>query len=120
MASNSKDGVGIKRNCVTNMETPPLPPRLIMRFYRWYCHPRLVNQSVKKMLGLILISNVIAWPLAWYLMNQWLERFAYRIGNELWIYICAGFAMVIIALMTMSFQSVKAALTNPVNSLKHE
>ncbi|HMG90353.1 MAG TPA: FtsX-like permease family protein [Chryseolinea sp.] len=80
----------------------------------------IVRMLVKEMLGLILISNIIAWPLAWFLMNRWLERFAYRIGNELWIYLCAGLAMVAIALITMSFQSVKAALTNPVNSLKHE
>jgi putative ABC transport system permease protein len=80
----------------------------------------IVRMLVKEMLGLILVSNIIAWPLAWYLMNQWLEKFAYRIGNELWIYICAGLAMVTIALITMSFQSVRAALTNPVNSLKHE
>jgi putative ABC transport system permease protein len=80
----------------------------------------IVTMLSREMLGLILISNVIAWPLAWYFMNRWLERFAYRIDNELWIYCCAGLTMIVIAFITMSFQSVKAALANPVNSLKHE
>ncbi len=80
----------------------------------------IVRMLLKEMFGLILIANIIAWPLAWYLMGRWLEKFAYRIGNELWIYLCAGIAMIIIAFITMSFQSVRAALANPVDSLKHE
>ena len=80
----------------------------------------IVTMLSREMLGLILISNVIAWPLGWYFMNRWLERFAYRIDNEWWIYGCAGLTMIVIAFITMSFQSVKAALANPVNSLKHE
>jgi putative ABC transport system permease protein len=80
----------------------------------------IVAMLSKEMLGLIVISNLIAWPLAWYFMDRWLQRFAYRIDNELWIYACAGLFMIVIAFITMSFQSVKAALANPVNSLKHE
>jgi putative ABC transport system permease protein len=80
----------------------------------------IVRMLLKEMFWLILIANIIAWPFAWYLMDRWLERFAYRIGNELWIYLCAGIVMIIIAFITMSFQSVRAALANPVDSLKHE
>jgi putative ABC transport system permease protein len=80
----------------------------------------IVTMLSREMLGLILISNVIAWPLAWYFMDRWLDRFAYRIDNELWVYGCAGLTLIVIAFITMSFQSVKAALANPVNSLKHE
>ncbi|GAB3025376.1 ABC transporter permease [Spirosoma pulveris] len=74
----------------------------------------------KDFLKLVVIAIVIATPLAWYAMNQWLQGFAYKINIEWWIFALAGLLAVGIALLTVGFQSVKAALTNPVKSLRSE
>ncbi len=74
----------------------------------------------KDFLKLVLIAIVIASPIAWYAMNRWLQDFAYRIDIEWWVFALAGLLAVGIALLTVSFQSVKAALMNPVNSLRSE
>ncbi|MBC8151995.1 MAG: FtsX-like permease family protein, partial [Bacteroidetes bacterium] len=71
-------------------------------------------------LKLVLVAIVIATPLAWYAMNQWLQDFAYKIAIEWWMFAGAGLLAVGIALLTVSFQSVRAALTNPVTSLRSE
>lgn len=71
-------------------------------------------------LKLVLIALVIASPIAWYAMNQWLQGFAYKIDIEWWMFAGAGLLAVVIALLTVSFQSIKAALTNPVKSLRSE
>ncbi|ARK11087.1 ABC transporter permease [Fibrella sp. ES10-3-2-2] len=69
---------------------------------------------------LVLLAIVIASPLAWYAMHRWLQGFAYKIDIEWWMFALAGTLAVTIALLTVSFQSIKAALTNPVNSLRSE
>jgi putative ABC transport system permease protein len=69
---------------------------------------------------LILISIIIACPVAWYLMNKWLQDFAYRQNIQWWVLVTAGGAAILIAFITISFQSIKAALTNPVTSLRSE
>jgi putative ABC transport system permease protein len=69
---------------------------------------------------LVLIAIVIASPIAWYGMNKWLQDFAYKAPISWWIFVLAGFTAIIIALFTVSFQSIKAALMNPVKSLKSE
>jgi putative ABC transport system permease protein len=74
----------------------------------------------KDFLKLVFISNGIAFPLAWWAMNQWLTEFAYRIEIQWWTFAIAGSLAVVVALLTISFQSVKAALMNPVKSLKSE
>jgi putative ABC transport system permease protein len=74
----------------------------------------------KDFLKLVLIAIVIASPVAWYAMNRWLQDFAYRIEIEWWVFALAGLLAVGIALLTVSFQSVKAALMNPVKSLRSE
>ena len=74
----------------------------------------------KDFLRLVFIAIVIATPLAWYLMKGWLDKFAYRTDTNLWMYAAAGFITLGIALFTVSFQSIKAALTNPTNSLRSE
>ena len=68
----------------------------------------------------VVVANLIAWPVAWYAMNAWLENFAYRIQIEWWIYLIAGIIALIIALMTVGLQVIKAALINPVRSLRYE
>ncbi|HKP31771.1 MAG TPA: FtsX-like permease family protein, partial [Chitinophagaceae bacterium] len=74
----------------------------------------------KDFLKLVLIAFVIATPLAWYLMNEWLQDFAYRINITAWIFIAAGISAVVIALVTVGLQAMRAAVVNPVNSLRTE
>jgi len=71
-------------------------------------------------LKLVLISFVFAAPAAWFFMNRWLQDFAYRINIAWWVFVLAGVLAVLIALLTVSFQAVKAALMNPVSSLRSE
>jgi putative ABC transport system permease protein len=80
----------------------------------------IVTLISKDFLKLVLIAFVIATPLAWYLMNQWLQDFAYRINITAWIFIAAGVSAVIIALVTVGLQALRAAVANPVNSLRTE
>ena len=74
----------------------------------------------KDFIKLVLIAFLIASPVAWYVMHNWLSDFAYRINISAWIFIGAGLLAVIIALATISFQSIKAAIANPVKSLRTE
>ncbi|CCG98231.1 protein of unknown function DUF214 [Fibrella aestuarina BUZ 2] len=74
----------------------------------------------KDFLKLVLIAILIASPLAWWAMNQWLGTFAYKIQIEWWVFALSGTLAIAIALATVSFQSIKAALMNPVNSLRAE
>jgi len=80
----------------------------------------IVGMLSKDFIRLVLIAIVIASPLAWLAMQKWLQGFAYRQDIQWWVLAFAGLAAVIIAFLTISFQSIKAALTNPVRSLKSE
>jgi putative ABC transport system permease protein len=80
----------------------------------------VVNIISKDFLKLIMIALFIAVPLAWYFMNKWLEDYAYRINIQLWVFMATGLAVLAISLITISFHAIKAALTNPVNSLRAE
>ncbi len=72
----------------------------------------------KDFLKLVFLSNLVAIPLAWWVMDHWLRNYAYRISISAWVFIAAGMAAILIALLTISVQSVKAALSNPVSSLR--
>jgi ABC-type antimicrobial peptide transport system permease subunit len=74
----------------------------------------------KEFIILIAIAFAIATPIAWYFMNQWLDDYAYRINVGWWIFLIAGLAAILIALLTISFQAIKAAIANPVKSLRTE
>ncbi|HEV3251467.1 MAG TPA: FtsX-like permease family protein, partial [Puia sp.] len=74
----------------------------------------------KDFVRLIIYAFVIASPLAWLVMNNWLQNFAYRINISWWIFLAAGLLAIAIALVTISFQSIRAALANPANSLRTE
>ncbi|CCH51942.1 protein of unknown function DUF214 [Fibrisoma limi BUZ 3] len=74
----------------------------------------------KDFLKLVIVGIVIATPIAWYAMNQWLDDYAYRIDVGWWVFVLAGLVATSIALLTVSYQSVKAALMNPVKSLRTE
>jgi ABC-type antimicrobial peptide transport system permease subunit len=82
--------------------------------------PHIVGLVSRDFLLLVVIAIVIASPIAWYLMHNWLQSFAYRIDIAWWVFIIAGLAAVLIAFVTLSFQSVRAALKNPVTSLRSE
>ncbi|HEV8083582.1 MAG TPA: ABC transporter permease [Chitinophagaceae bacterium] len=71
-------------------------------------------------LKLVLIASLIAFPAAWWAMHKWLQSFAYRINISWWVFIIAGITALIIALITVSFQAIKAAVANPVKSLRTE
>ncbi len=74
----------------------------------------------KDFLMLVIIAFVFAIPLAWIIMNRWLQDFAYRVNISWWIFAVAGLIAIIIALGTISFQAIKAAIANPVKSLRVE
>jgi len=80
----------------------------------------IVGLLAKDFLKLILIAIVLASPLAWYLMHAWLDDFAYRIDLKLWMFLGAGTLAALVAACTISFQSIKAALMDPVKSLRSE
>ena len=74
----------------------------------------------KDFVKLIVIALLITSPVSWWLMHNWLQNFAYRINIPLWVFISSGLAAVFIALFTISFQSIKAAIANPVTNLRSE
>ena len=74
----------------------------------------------KDFMVLVLISLLIASPIAYYFMNNWIQNYTYRTEISWWIFVTAGFGALLIALLTVSYQAIKAALMNPVKSLKTE
>ncbi len=80
----------------------------------------IVLMLSRDFLLLVLLSSVVALPVAWWAMNSWLEKYANRIEIEWWMFVVAVLASLAIALFTISYQSIKAALMNPVKSLKTE
>jgi ABC-type antimicrobial peptide transport system permease subunit len=80
----------------------------------------IVTMVSSDFLKLVIVSAVIAFPVAWWAMNKWLETFSYRVPISGWMFILAAIAAIVIALLTISFQSIKAAIANPVKSLRSE
>ena len=80
----------------------------------------IVGLLSKDFLQLVVLSFLIATPIAWYAMHKWLQAFVYRIPLSWWMFALSGLIAVFIALFTVSFQAIKAALANPVKSLKTE
>ena len=74
----------------------------------------------KSFIGPVIISNVIAWPLAWLALNRWMQDYAYRVAISWWVFVLAGVGALLIALVTVSFLTIKAATGNPVESLRVE
>ena len=82
--------------------------------------PEITFSLVKEFSKWVLLANLIAWPLAYFTMNRILQAYAYRISLGIWIFLAAGAAALIIAVATVSYQAIKAALTNPVETLRYE
>lgn len=82
--------------------------------------PGILTLLSKEIVILILAANVIAWPVAWYFMNMWLDSFAYHITMNVLLYVLAAVITVVVALITVSTQTIRAARTNPANTLRYE
>lgn len=82
--------------------------------------PDIIKTLSKDFLKLVFIAVIISSPIAWWIMSTWLQSFAYRINISLWIFVAAGTATLLITMLTVSFQAIKAAIANPVNSLRSE
>jgi len=80
----------------------------------------IVTMLSKDFAKLILIASLIAFPIAWWSMHKWLQSFAYRITISWWVFIVAATTATVIAMITISFQAIKAAIANPVKSLRTE
>ena len=80
----------------------------------------IVSMLSKDFAKLVLIASFIAFPVAWFAMDSWLKDFAYRINIQWWVFVLAGLSALLIALVTVSFQTVRAALSNPVKNLRTE
>ena len=93
--------IGIRK--VLGASVPEVIKLLCTEFARW-----------------VIIANVIAWPIVYYVMTKWLQDFAYRIEISWWMFVLSGGIALVIALATVSFQAIKAATANPVESLKYE
>ncbi|MDL5047991.1 ABC transporter permease [Oscillatoria amoena NRMC-F 0135] len=82
--------------------------------------PGILTLLSREIVMLVLLANLVAWPIAWYAMNKWLEGFAYRIDMNIGIFILATLVAIVIALLTVGTQTIKAATTNPANTLRYE
>ena len=82
--------------------------------------PDLTLLLSKEFIKLVIVANFVAWPIAYYAMNLWLQQYAYRIQPGLGIFIISGTLALIIALSTISYQAIKAARANPIDSLRYE
>jgi len=80
----------------------------------------IVSMLSKDFLKLVFISILVASPIAWWAMNKWLQDFAYKINISFWVFVLAGTVALLIALITICFQAIKAAIANPVKSLRTE
>jgi ABC-type antimicrobial peptide transport system permease subunit len=82
--------------------------------------PGIVALTTREFLKWILVANLLAWPIAYFVMSKWLQDFAYRIDISVWTFLLAAALTLIIALLTLSWQTIRAARANPVESLKYE
>ena len=82
--------------------------------------PKVVLLFTRNFMRWILVSNVMAWIGSYFFMSRWLQNYAYRIPIRVWIFVPAGVLTLVVALLTVSYQAVRAALANPVESLKYE
>jgi putative ABC transport system permease protein len=80
----------------------------------------IASLLTKDFLKLVIISLLVASPLAWWIMNNWLQDFAYRISIGWWMFVLAGLIAIAIAMITVSYQAIKTAIANPVKSLRTE
>ncbi|MCX6584345.1 MAG: ABC transporter permease [Candidatus Aminicenantes bacterium] len=68
----------------------------------------------------VMIANIIAWPIGWYIMNRWLQNFAYRVGIGVWVFMLSGLIILLTTFLTLSYKAIRAATANPIEALKYE
>ncbi|MFH1853545.1 MAG: ABC transporter permease [Candidatus Neomarinimicrobiota bacterium] len=101
LAERRTHEIGIRK--VLGASIPEVAALLYRQFSKW-----------------VLLANLFAWPVGWYVMHKWLENFAYRIDIPFSVFLLAGIIALVIALLTVSYQALKAAVANPVDSLRYE
>ncbi len=82
--------------------------------------PGIIVLLGRELVGLILLANLIAWPVSFFAMNQWIQNFPYRVKIGIEVFVASSLAVLLIGLLTVSYQAVKAALANPADSLRYE
>jgi putative ABC transport system permease protein len=82
--------------------------------------PKITSMLSLEFLKWVTMANLIAWPVAWYFMQHWLDNFVYRIDLNWWIFLLAAMIGLVLALLTVIYQSIKAAVSNPIDSLRYE
>jgi putative ABC transport system permease protein len=80
----------------------------------------LVKLMSSDFLKLVVIANIIGWPIAWYLMNSWLKGFAYQVNISAWVFGGTGIAVILIAFTSILYHVLKASQVNPIKSIKNE
>ena len=80
----------------------------------------IIRLLAKEFLILVAVANLIAWPVAYWAMSRWLQSFAYKTGIDPLIFVLSAVLALTIALLTVSYQAIRAALSNPVNALRYE
>lgn len=81
---------------------------------------KIVTQIMKEFLQYVVLANAVAWPIAYISINKWLNQFAYQVGSHFGMFLISGFITLVIAVLTVSFRSIKAAFSDPVDSLRYE
>jgi putative ABC transport system permease protein len=82
--------------------------------------PSVVKMLAREFVLLVIFANIAAWPISYYIMSKWLQSFAYRTGISLWTLLLPAVIALVLTLMTVSYQAIKAATQNPSNSLRYE
>jgi ABC-type antimicrobial peptide transport system permease subunit len=82
--------------------------------------PGIVVLLSKEFIQWVLIANILAWPAAYFIMRNWLQQFAYKTNIAWWLFAAAGAGALVVAMLTVSFQALRAAQTDPVKALKYE
>jgi putative ABC transport system permease protein len=80
----------------------------------------VITMLSRDFLILVLVASILAFPIAWWAMHTWLKDFEYRISISVWVFVIAAVVALLIALITVSYQAIKAAIANPVKSLRTE
>jgi len=82
--------------------------------------PNIVSLLSRDFASLVLLANIIAWPLAYWIMNNWLQNFTYRLSLNLWPFLLSGFLALLIASLTVGYHALRASRTNPIDALRYE
>jgi ABC-type lipoprotein release transport system permease subunit len=100
----------------TEQRTKEIGIRKVLGATEW----NITILTTKKFLGLVLVANVFAWPVAYFVMQKWLQDFAYKTSMGIWLFALSSGMSLVIAFLTVGYQSVRAALANPADSLRYE